>query len=129
MSTIGRQITNSLGVIIVGFCIILLEIKSIALLFEAFCFPVFKVGDTTGYRAHKTHLYPGFIVRFYYCTSHSGSHAVDGIVNDCLGEHAGLSWLYIERAEAAGQRLLQSNTEPTGLQCQEHMTPCCGPLP
>lgn len=44
-----------------------------------------------------------------------------------------LSWLYIERAKAAGQRLLQSNTqlfcEAHGQQSQEHMTPCCGPLP
>lgn len=48
LSRIGRQITDSLGVIIVGFGIILLEIKSIALLFEAFCFPALKVGDTTG---------------------------------------------------------------------------------
>lgn len=64
LSRIGRQITDSLGVIIVGFRIILLEIKSIALLFEAFCFPALKVGDTTGERAHKTDPDRGFIVKF-----------------------------------------------------------------
>lgn len=35
-----RIITNGLGVIIECFCIILLYVKGIALLFEALCFPV-----------------------------------------------------------------------------------------
>lgn len=132
MSRIGRQITDSLGVIIVGFCIILLEIKSIALLFEAFCFPVLQIGNTTGKMPHKkTHQYPGFIVMFYNITLHSVSHAVDGTVNDSLLEHAGtlLAIHRKSRSSRAAPTLLQSNTESTGLQCQEHMTPCCGSRP
>lgn len=35
-------ITNGLSVIIEGFCIILVDIKGIALLFEALCLPVYK---------------------------------------------------------------------------------------
>lgn len=35
-----KRFTDGLGIIIERFCIILLHIKSIALLFEALCFPV-----------------------------------------------------------------------------------------
>lgn len=38
------SVTYSLGVIIVRFCIILFDVEGIALLFEAFCFPVLKWG-------------------------------------------------------------------------------------
>lgn len=41
-------VTDSLGVIIVRFCIILFDVEGIALLFEAFCFPVFKCGGGGG---------------------------------------------------------------------------------
>ena len=113
-------ITYCLGVIIVGFCIILFDVEGIALLLEALGFPVSKWAEDRKGTLKTEHKYFGSLLHtsFFTLRHHRAWHSLSrsavkrGHAQDIVNDSAGPSWLNIERAKAAGHKCQhQSNPQ------------------